>query len=200
MPSIYCLGRTYAAHAKEMGSAPDAGGEPVVFLKPWSAILAPPGPIRFPPGAGEVHHETELVLRMGAGGVPDAAALGLDLTDRTRQGTARKAGLPWATAKGFRGSAPLGPFVPVSALPPLDRLHFTLTVDGAARQRGDTALLLRPIPDLLAALDRWFGLVPGDLVFTGTPEGVGPLAAGDRLELALEGVPAAAASFTVVGP
>ena len=199
MPSIYCLGRTYAAHAKEMGSAPDAEGEPVVFLKPWSAIVAPPGPIRFPPGAGEIHHEAELVVRIGKDGVPDGAALGLDLTDRTRQAAARKAGMPWATAKGFAGSAPLGPFVPRASLPPLDRLRFTLTVNGAVRQRGDTSLLLRPIPDVLAVLHRWFGLVPGDLVFTGTPEGVGPIAAGDRLALALEGSPASAARFTVAG-
>jgi 2-keto-4-pentenoate hydratase/2-oxohepta-3-ene-1,7-dioic acid hydratase in catechol pathway len=196
MPSIYCLGRTYAAHAKEMGSAPDATGEPVVFLKPWSAIVAPPGPIRFPAGAGEVHHETELVVRIGRDGAPDAAALGLDLTDRTRQAAARKAGMPWATAKGFRGSAPLGPFVPISAFPALDRVRFTLTIDGAVRQRGDTSLLLRPIPEVLAALDRWFGLVPGDLVFTGTPEGVGPIVAGNVLELSVDGVPSASARFT----
>jgi 2-keto-4-pentenoate hydratase/2-oxohepta-3-ene-1,7-dioic acid hydratase in catechol pathway len=197
MPSIYCLGRTYAAHAKEMGGSADADGEPVVFLKPWSALVASPGPIRIPAGAGEIHHETELVVRVGRGGVPQAAALGLDLTDRTRQAAARKAGLPWATAKGFRGSAPIGPFVPVSALPPLDRLRFTLTIAGAVRQRGDTSLLLRPVPAYLAALDRWFGLVEGDLVFTGTPEGVGPIASGDVLELAIEGVPPAAAHFTV---
>ena len=200
MPSIYCLGRTYAAHAKEMGSSPDADGEPVVFLKPWSALLKPPGPIRLPAGAGEIHHEAELVVRIGRGGAPDAAALGLDLTDRTRQAAAKKAGLPWTTAKGFRGSAPLGPFVPLSALPPLDRLRFTLSIGGAVRQRGDTSLLLRPVPAFLAALDRWFGLAEGDLVFTGTPEGVGPIAPGDTLDLALDGVPAAAARFTVARP
>jgi 2-keto-4-pentenoate hydratase/2-oxohepta-3-ene-1,7-dioic acid hydratase in catechol pathway len=180
-----------------MGSTPDAEGEPVVFLKPWSAIVAPPGPIRIPAGAGEIHHEAELVVRIGRGGAPDAAALGLDLTARTRQAAAKKAGLPWASAKGFRGSAPLGPFVPISALPPLDRVRVALTMGGAVRQRGDTSLLLRPIPDVLAALDRWFGLVEGDLVFTGTPEGVGPIRSGDVLELSVDGVPAGSARFTV---
>ena len=139
----------------------------------------------------------EVVVRVGTGARADAIALGLDLTDRARQGKAKAAGLPWATAKGFRGSAPLGPLVPVSALPPLDRLLFTLSVNGRVRQSGDTSLMLRPIPRILAELDRWFGLAPGDLVFTGTPEGVGPLASGDVLDLALEGHPQASARYLV---
>src|SRR5436190_12368063 len=115
MPTIFCIGRNYAAHAREMGDAPDAKGEPVVFLKPWHALVAPPGPIRLPAGAGEVHHEAELVVRVGPSGEAEAVALGLDLTDRTRQAAAKAKGLPWAAAKGFRGSAPVGPFVPVAA-------------------------------------------------------------------------------------
>jgi 2-keto-4-pentenoate hydratase/2-oxohepta-3-ene-1,7-dioic acid hydratase in catechol pathway len=197
MPSVYCLGRNYAAHAKEMGSVVDPGGEPVVFLKPWAAVVPPPGPIRIPTGAGEIHHEAEVVVRVGRGGTAEAVALGLDLTDRTRQAKAKKEGLPWATAKGFRTSACVGPFVAVAALPSLDRLTFSLAVNGAVRQRGDSSLMLRPVPRILAELDAWFGLEAGDLVFTGTPEGVGPIAPGDVLDLVLDGVPAASARFVV---
>ncbi len=195
--TIYAVGRNYAAHAREMGARPSTPAEPVVFLKPEAALVSPPGPLSFPAGVGEVHHELELVVEVGPDRGPAAVALGLDLTDRPRQAAAKREGLPWAASKGFSGSAPLGPRVPVASLPPLDRLRFTLHADGALRQAGDSADLLVPIPELLRHLDRWFGLRPGDLVFTGTPEGVGPLAPGQVLELALEGVPAAAARFVV---
>jgi len=197
MPTIFCIGKNYAAHAREMGSPPDPTGEPVVFLKPWHALVAPPGPIRFLEGSGEIHHEVEVVLRVGPHASVEAIALGLDLTDRTRQADAKQHGLPWAGAKGFRGSAPIGPFVPVERAPALDAIRFTLTIDGAVRQRGDTASLLRPIPLLLAQLDRWYGLEVGDLVFTGTPEGVGPIASKNVLELAMDGVPEAFSRFVV---
>jgi 2-keto-4-pentenoate hydratase/2-oxohepta-3-ene-1,7-dioic acid hydratase in catechol pathway len=198
--TIFCVGRNYAAHAREMGSAPDATAEPIVFLKPDQALVRPPDPLTFPAGVREVHHEAEVVLRIGRTLAPDALALGLDLTDRARQAEARKAGMPWAAAKGFRGSAAVGPWVPEDAVPAVDRLRFTLHVNGALKQRGDTALWLHPVPALLEYLDRWFGLRAGDLVFTGTPEGVGRIAAGDVLELALEGVPAAATRFEVARP
>jgi len=200
MPSIFCVGLNYAAHVTEMGAGfgpREIPPEMVVFLKPWQAILAPPGPIRFPAGASEVHHETELVVRVGPDLAADAITLGLDLTDRPRQAAAKKAGMPWARSKGFRGAAPMGPFVPVAQAPPLDRLRFTLTIDGAVRQRGDTSLMLRPIPEILRDLDACFGLSPGDLVYTGTPEGIGPIAPGQTLALDLEGVPAASSRFAV---
>lgn len=197
MPTIFCIGKNYAAHAREMGAVPDASGEPVVFLKPWHAIVGPSEPVRRPEGAGEIHHEAEIVVRVGPAATVEAIALGLDLTDRTRQANAKKAGLPWASAKGFRGSAPLGPFVPAALAPPLDAIRFTLRIGGAVRQRGDSALLLRPIPRILEEIDRWYGLSPGDLVFTGTPEGVGPIATGDVLELEMDGVRAAGARFVV---
>ena len=198
--TIFAIGRNYAAHAREMGAAPDAGGEPVVFLKPDGAVVRPPGPLAFPEGVGEVHHEAEVVLRLGLSGAVDALALGLDLTDRTRQAQAKAAGLPWATAKGFRGAVAVGPFVPRGAVGSLEALRFTLHVNGTLRQRGDTSHWLQPSARLVAHLDRWFGVAAGDLVFTGTPEGVGPVRAGDVLDLALEGVPAAAAQFTVAAP
>jgi 2-keto-4-pentenoate hydratase/2-oxohepta-3-ene-1,7-dioic acid hydratase in catechol pathway len=136
-------------------------------------------------------------VRVGRGAAVEAVALGLDLTDRTRQARAKREGLPWARAKGWKTSACLGPFVPVAAGPPLSGIRFSLAVNGARRQSGDTALLAWPIPRALAEIDGWFGLEPGDLVFTGTPEGVGPIASGDVLDLAMEGVPAASARFVV---
>jgi 2-keto-4-pentenoate hydratase/2-oxohepta-3-ene-1,7-dioic acid hydratase in catechol pathway len=195
--TIFCVGRNFAAHAREMGARAEPGAEPVVFLKPGSALVRPPGPLVFPDGVGEVHHEAEVVLRIGPGGAPDALALGLDLTDRTRQAKAKQEGLPWAAAKGFRGSAAVGPWVPLAQAPALEALRFTLHVNGVLAQRGDTAHWLQRPVALLAYLDRWFGLAHGDLVFTGTPEGVGAVHPGDVLDLALEGVPAAAARFTV---
>ena len=197
MPTIFCIGRNYAAHAREMGSTPDAHGEPVVFLKPWHALLAPPGPIRFLAGAGEIHHEAEVVVRVGANATVEAIALGLDLTDRTRQAEAKRSGLPWAAAKGFRGSAPIGPFVTVATVPALDAIRFSLRIDGALKQRGDTSLMLRPIALLLTQLDRWYGLERGDLIFTGTPEGVGAIAPGNVLDLEIDGVPSASSRFLV---
>ena len=197
MPTIFCIGRNYAAHNREMGGASTVDPEVVVFLKPWQALVDAPGPLHVPSDVTEVHHEAEVVVRVGPGGVADAIALGLDLTDRPRQAAAKKAGLPWTRAKGFRGSAPVGPFVPVAAVPALDRLHFTLTIDGVVKQRGDTAQMLTPIAKLLVELERTFGLRTGDLVYTGTPEGVGPIASGQVLALALEGVPAASATFRV---
>jgi len=195
--TLFCVGQNYADHAREMGAEPAPTEPPVVFLKPEGARLAPPGPIRLPPGAGEVHHEAEVVVRVGAGGVPDGVALGLDLTDRTRQARAKARGLPWAEAKGFRGAAPLGPFVPVLDPSRLEHLRFTLEVNGVVRQRGDTSRWIHPLPRLLAHLDAWFGLTAGDLVFTGTPAGVGPVCSGDVLRLDLDGEPAARARFVV---
>jgi 2-keto-4-pentenoate hydratase/2-oxohepta-3-ene-1,7-dioic acid hydratase in catechol pathway len=193
MGTVFCVGRNYAEHAREMGAE---AGPLVVFLKPERAVTTGRG-IRLPAGAGEVHHEAEVVVRVGADGECEAVALGLDLTDRTRQQAAKAAGLPWAEAKGFRGAAPLGPFVPVSRAPPLGGIRFLLRVNGEVRQRGDTASMLRPVPELLRAIDAWYGLSPGDLVFTGTPAGVGPLRDGDALELEMEGCPEARVGFVV---
>lgn len=196
MPTIFCIGRNYAAHIREMeGRGGD--GVPVVFLKPEHALIAAPGEIVIPRGAGEIHHEAEVVVRVGKEGKAAAVALGLDLTDRTRQQAAKGKGHPWAAAKGFETSACVGTFLPVSTAPPLDRIRFTLTVNGETRQQGDTALMLRSIPAVLDAVAAWFGLREGDLVFTGTPEGVGPIQSGDVLTLTMDDVPAAEATFRV---
>ena len=200
MPTIFCIGKNYAAHVKEMGDPVDPAGPPVVFLKPWHAQVHAPDPIRIPRDCGAIHHEAEVVVRVGADLEVEAIALGLDLTDRTLQSEAKKKGHPWAAAKGFRDSAPIGPFVPASACPPIDALRFTLAVNGEIRQAGDTSLLLRPVPALLAHLDAWFGLRPGDLVFTGTPEGVASIAPDDELVLDAPGTPALTCHFRVEVP
>ncbi len=189
--TVLALGRNYAAHAREM----NAPAEPVVFIKPTTALLPGGGAIAWPEGSQLVHHEVELVLLLGAGGVrlePDAAgraiagvAIGIDLTARDLQSQAKKAGAPWARAKGFPGSAPVSRFVaPERFDRDWARLDLDLTVDGAPRQQGSAASMLLDPPRIVALLSRWFELVPGDVVFTGTPEGVGPVRPGQRMRAA----------------
>lgn len=190
--TVYALGRNYAEHAKEMGAA----AEPVVFLMPASALVtaAASGPaleIAWPEGSAEVHHEVELVLLLGSGGTHlsreqsgsaiAAVGLGIDLTARDLQAQAKAKGQPWARSKGFPGAAPVSEFVPRAALavawPEID---LSLAVDGALRQSDRAASMLLDPPAIVAQLSRWFLLQPGDLVFTGTPAGVGPLAPGEE--------------------
>ncbi len=190
--TIYALGRNYAEHAKEMG----APAEPVVFLMPASALVSGSASgtaleIAWPEGSQEVHHEVELVLLLGAGGTRldreqaesaiAAVGLGIDLTARDLQAQAKAKGQPWARSKGFPGAAPVSPFVPRSALsvawPEID---LELAVGGAVRQADRTSSMLLDPPAIVARLSFWFLLQPGDLVFTGTPAGVGPLAPGEE--------------------
>lgn len=182
---IFCIGRNYAAHAAELGN--EIPSEPVVFMKPATAIVPTGEIIRLPQDRGSVQHEAELVLLIGSDGGTgiDAIAgisLGLDLTLRDEQARLKRNGLPWELAKAFDGSAPLGEFAP----PPSDFNHieFNCMVNGQTRQHGDTRNLLFPIPRLLTFLAGRFRLLHGDLVFTGTPEGVAPLRPGDHVELA----------------
>ncbi|RMF73093.1 MAG: FAA hydrolase family protein [Acidobacteria bacterium] len=183
--TVYALGRNYAAHAREMG----APAEPVVFLKPRTALAPRGGVVPWPEGATRVDHEVELVLLLGTGGRRldlDAAsraiagvAIGIDLTARDLQAAAKRAGAPWARAKGFPGSAPVSEFVsPDRFGRRWETLDLELTVGGEARQRGSAARMLLDPPRIVALLSRWFALEPGDVVFTGTPEGVGPVEPG----------------------
>jgi 2-keto-4-pentenoate hydratase/2-oxohepta-3-ene-1,7-dioic acid hydratase in catechol pathway len=182
---IICVGRNYRAHAEELGNA--VPEEPVVFCKPDSALLPPRNPFVIPPWTGDVHHEIEWVVRIGKVGkyieprfaysYLDAMTVGLDFTARDLQSKLKSQGLPWERAKGFDGSAVLGSWVELPAEP---RAHV---------QRGSTADFLHSVEDLIAFVSQYFILKKGDVLFTGTPAGVGPVAAGDRLEGFLNGEP-----------
>lgn len=203
MTRIFCIGRNYAAHIEELDN--ERPTSPVVFMKPASA-LAPSGQaLRFPKHGEMLHHETEVVLEIGkAGRVPHESeardfisglALGLDLTLRDVQSALKAKGLPWEKAKAFDQSAPLGPITPLSGDHDLAHLTFTCHVNGALRQTGNTALMLFSIPRILVELSQIWALAPGDLIYTGTPKGVGPLVPGDTI--ALSGPQLADASWTV---
>jgi 2-keto-4-pentenoate hydratase/2-oxohepta-3-ene-1,7-dioic acid hydratase in catechol pathway len=188
--NIYCIGRNYAEHAAELNNP--VPGEPVVFLKS-SAALRPlaDGPLAFEDET--FHHEAELVLLIGLpvelGAKPGwpcvrALGLGIDLTRREVQSGLKTKGLPWTTAKSFAGSALVTDFLPLGDFPNPDEIRFTLKVNGEEKQRGITTDMLFKVPVILEHLARHNALLPGDLVFTGTPKGVGPLKRGDALELA----------------
>lgn len=191
---IVCVGRNYAAHAAELNNpVPEA---PLLFIKPASAAVPLGEPIRLPRGRGSCHFEGELALLIGrplthasADQVPAAIVglgLALDLTLRDLQTQLKEAGHPWEKAKGFDGACPLSPFVKPGGSPAWDQLHYSLWLNGALRQRGESAYMLTPIVELVAYISSYFTLSPGDVVLTGTPAGVGPLNAGDRLVMELE--------------
>ena len=177
---IFCIGRNYAEHIKELGNAPDEAC--VVFMKPASCVVAPGQPVRLPRGRGSVHHEAELVVRIGARGAVDALTLGLDLTLRDLQNDLKKKGAPWELCKAFDGAAPLGAWVPYAGQD-LQQIEFACDVNGTRRQTGHTKDMLFPVARLLDILSRTWALQPGDIVYTGTPAGVGPLVAGDVVTL-----------------
>jgi acylpyruvate hydrolase len=192
---IVCLGRNYAEHAKEMHS--EVPSLPVIFLKPPSAVIFDGMTIVLPAISRDVHHEVELVVAMGRGGkdIPASAALahvcgyaiGLDMTLRDVQSEAKKKGLPWSVAKGFDTSAPVSAIVPASRIPDPQALTISCTVNGVLRQRTSTAKMIFTVPAMIAYISSIFTLEEGDLLFTGTPEGVGPVAPGDTISAALEG-------------
>lgn len=192
--TVFCIGRNYAAHISELGNqTPEA---PLVFLKPNNCLLNSGSRIVLPGFSRSVHYEAELVLLISRDcDRPDAQimdvvagyAVGLDLTARDIQDYAKTHGLPWTQAKGFKGAACISDFIPAAELPDPAQIEFTFTVDGRIRQHGHTAQMLRPIPQLLCHLAEIYGLRQGDLVFTGTPEGVGELASGQQLALDLAG-------------
>jgi 2-keto-4-pentenoate hydratase/2-oxohepta-3-ene-1,7-dioic acid hydratase in catechol pathway len=186
---ILCIGRNYAAHAAELGNAvPD---EPVVFCKPDSALLGRNLPFVIPSFTNDVHHEIELVLRIGKVGKHieprfahkyiDAVTVGIDFTARDLQSDLKSKGLPWEKAKGFDGSAVVGRFVSADQVD-LSNLHFSLTKNGVPVQTGHSQYMLHSFADIISYVSRYFTLKTGDLIFTGTPEGVGPVHPGDVLE------------------
>lgn len=192
---VVCVGRNYAAHARELGNAvPEA---PILFLKPATAVVALDQGVTLPAGRGDCHHETEVTVLIGrtlknAGEAECHAAiaglgLGLDLTLRDLQNELKKNGHPWEVAKAFDGAAPLSGFLRPDGFV-LDDLRFSLAVNGEVRQRGHSADMITPILPLLAYISRIFTLEPGDVVMTGTPEGVAPLRRGDALVLEMDGL------------
>jgi 2-keto-4-pentenoate hydratase/2-oxohepta-3-ene-1,7-dioic acid hydratase in catechol pathway len=174
---VFCIGRNYAAHAQELGNP--VPGSPVVFMKPVSSLVPDGTPLRLPREHGAVHHEAELVLVLGEGGRLAGVTLGLDLTLRELQEQLKADRHPWERAKAFDASAPIGTqAVPVAGLD-LAALEFELLINDGRRQHGETAHLLFPVPRILAELSRSWALRAGDLIYTGTPAGVGPLLPGD---------------------
>lgn len=200
---IYCVGRNFADHAKEMGATAPASkaerGQPVFFLKPADAIVTD-GVVPYPPGTQDLHHEVELVVALGRDATPgviapaDAQALvfgygiGLDLTRRDLQAAAKARGLPWDTGKAFDHSAPLSELVPAADVGGLAAHTVSLSVNGKRRQHGALTDLIWTVPDILHELSRLYVLRAGDLVFMGTPAGVGPLQPGDAFVASLDGV------------
>ncbi len=179
---IFCIGRNYADHAKEMGAAAEA----IFFMKPWDAVTTETR-IPYPPETADLHHEVELVIALGEGGKPVAAGVGVDLTRRDLQARMKQKSAPWEIAKAFHASAPMGALR--EGLPPGSG-PVTLSVNGEIRQSGDLDQMILAPEALLAELSRFFELRAGDLVFTGTPAGVGPLARGDRVRAEIAGLPA----------
>ncbi|NHQ85952.1 fumarylacetoacetate hydrolase family protein [Iodobacter sp. HSC-16F04] len=191
--NIFCVARNYLAHAAEMGAS--IGSEPVVFIKPNSAILQSGQAMQLPSWSKDVHHEAELVVAIGRGGKnisKDNAlehvagyALGLDLTARDVQAEAKRAGMPWTLSKGFDGAAVLTQFVPASVIRNPFELEFTLEINGKSKQQADTRLMAFDVATLISWISSRFTLQAGDLIYTGTPEGVGQLHSGDQLKLTL---------------
>lgn len=194
---IYCVGRNYAAHARESGADPDREA-PFFFTKAPDAVVQDGAGIPYPSRTGNLHHEIELVVAIGRGGSNIAIenangfifgyAAGIDLTRRDLQNEAKQAGRPWDTAKGFDRSAPVSAIRPVAETGHPSSGRIWLEVNGTPRQAGDLGDMIWSVPETVAELSTLFELAPGDLIFTGTPAGVGPLAPGDRVRGGVEGV------------
>jgi len=201
---VFCVGRNYADHAREMGSDPTRE-PPFFFSKPADAVtLAAEIPTD---GVSQrLEYEGELVVAIGKGGADIAAAqaldhvygytVGCDLTRRDMQGEAKKTGRPWDMSKGFDNSAPIAPIQPVSAVGHPAEGALTLAVNGAVKQNGDISQMIWPVADVIVFLSKLVALAPGDLIYTGTPSGVGVIVKGDKVEISCAGV--ASFSFTLV--
>ena len=194
---IFCVGRNYADHAREMGANPDRE-PPFFFTKPADAIVANHGNVPYPPATSNLHHEVELVVALASGGknIPlenaqghiFGYAVGLDLTRRDLQAAAKDKGHPWDMAKGFDHSAPISAITPIQVTGALNTGSIQLSVTGVVRQKGDLSDMIWSIPEVIAHLSGLVELKAGDLIYTGTPAGVGPVVAGDRLEAVIPGL------------
>lgn len=198
---LFCIGQNYAAHAAEMGAAPQVGPDraPPFFFTKWAEAVVPTGStIAYPQATADYHYEVELVVAIGKPGrdIPAERALdhvwgygvGLDMTRRDLQSQAKAKGRPWDWGKNVEQSAPLAPLVPAADFDPTQGA-IALSQNGAPRQSGDLDDQIWPVADLIAYLSGLYTLQPGDLIYTGTPSGVGPVAVGDRLVCTIEGLP-----------
>jgi acylpyruvate hydrolase len=192
---IICIGRNYVAHARELDN--DVPEKPVFFLKPDSALVISNRPFFYPEFSKDVHHELEVVIRISrlgrsieekyASRYYNEVGLGVDFTARDLQSEQKKKGLPWEIAKGFDYSAPISEFFPVEKYKDLHNLSFRLDLNGTTVQDGNTSLMIFSFEKIISYVSRFMTLKTGDLIFTGTPAGVGPVAINDRLEAYLEG-------------
>lgn len=203
---IFCVGRNYEAHARELGM--EVNREAPFFFTKAAINYSPSGAtIPYPPGTGNYQHEMELVVGIGKAGfqIPENQALehvfgyacGLDMTRRDLQIQAREKKLPWDFGKDFENAAVLSEIMPASEIGHPDKGKIELRVNGIIRQSSDISLMIHPVRAIIAHLSRFYHLQPGDLIFTGTPEGVGPVVAGDRIEGTIEGVGAITLSIGV---
>ena len=194
---IYCVGRNYAEHAREMGHDPDRE-PPFFFMKPANAIVPNGATIPFPQATQDLHHEIELVVALGKGGANIAVekaldhvwgyGVGLDMTRRDLQGEAKKMGRPWEMGKAFDHSAPCTALLPASKIGHPAKGAIWLKVNGAIKQKGDLSEMIWNVPETIAYLSGLVTLQPGDLIYSGTPAGVGPVQPGDKLEGHVDGV------------
>lgn len=183
--NIWCVGRNYAEHAKELGN--EIPTEPLIFLKAGSTATLSAKELHLPFWIEEVHHEVELALQFDDNLQIDEACIALDLTDRAKQNSLKAKGQPWTLAKSFKEACPLSPFFPVSDLEELKNLDISLKIQGEIRQQGNTDQFIFTLERLLDFVRQHFPVVPGDLLLTGTPSGVGPIRKGDVLEADIKG-------------
>jgi fumarylpyruvate hydrolase len=194
---LFCIGQNYAAHAAEMGASPDR--KPPFFFTAWAETVVPDGSvIAYPPMTADYHHEVELVVAISGSGRDVAPAdapgliygyaVGLDMTRRDLQAAAKAAGRPWDTAKNVEASKPLGPIHPAAGFDPSTG-SIGLSVNGQPRQSGDLSDMIWSVPDVIAHVSKFYRLEPGDLIYTGTPAGVGPVVPGDTIVAAIAGLP-----------
>jgi 2-keto-4-pentenoate hydratase/2-oxohepta-3-ene-1,7-dioic acid hydratase in catechol pathway len=190
---IFGIGRNYVAHIEELNN--ERPNEPVIFTMPDTSLLLKNRPFYYPSFSKDIHHEVEIVIKISKVGKNidenfahtyyDEIGMGIDFTARDLQQQAKEKGLPWAIAKGFNNASPLSEFVPKNTVD-LENLNFSLKVDGETKQQGNTRLMLFSFDFIISYLSKYFLLKKGDLIFTGTPEGVGPVIIGNRLETFLE--------------
>ena len=191
---ILCIGRNYAEHIAELNN--ERPSEPVIFLKPDTAIIKDNEPFYHPDFSNDIHHEVELVLKINKIGKNieakfahkyyDEIGIGIDFTARDVQSKLKEKGLPWEKAKAFNGSAPISNFVQKSKFENLKNLNFHLEINGETRQKGNTEMMLWNFDEIIAEISKYFTLKTGDLIFTGTPSGVGAVKIGDKLTAFIE--------------